>query len=230
MRLRGLSVLLSIAACGTDTQPAPHPMISIRDSIRVRREARIASRPDTFGTRVDSMRILAPPSAVAAPWVIVISDFQCGRCRDFALSVLSALRHDIAERGIARLAFVNYPQEIHFSARFAAHAALCAASAGRFWEMHDSLFSTQSRWDRLPDPRAFMDSLAEVAGVPREVQRRCTERQSLLRLLDGDVRRSEQAGAGDPPTVLVGQRRLPPSELSLEGVRRAIAEEAARSR
>ncbi|MCC6770161.1 MAG: thioredoxin domain-containing protein [Gemmatimonadaceae bacterium] len=226
MRLAALSsLLLVLGACTPDRDPPRAPRISVRDSIRVRREAAVALRPDTFGTRVDSQRIFRVNMAAegAVPWVVVIADFQCQACRRLALDVLPSIRRDIAERGVAQLAYVNAPQEAHFNARFAAHAALCAASAGRFWEMHDSLFAALPRWDRTPDPQPFMDSLAIAAGVPDDVQHDCTRRQRLLRVLEGDIRRSERVGATDLPVVFVGERRLRPSELTVEGVRAAIA-------
>lgn len=215
---------LLLTACGGDRTPARTPEISVRDSIRVRREAAVAQRPDTFGMRVDSLRILRPSTASGrtAPWVVVISDYQCAACRRLALDVLPTIRRDIVERGVAQLAFVNAPQEVHFNARFAALAALCAASAGRFWAMHDSLFASQPRWDRMPDPQPFMDSLAISAGVPAEEQRACTQRRRLLRVLEGDIRRSERAGATDLPAVFVGERRLAASELTVDGLRAAI--------
>ncbi|MFZ5871358.1 MAG: DsbA family protein, partial [Actinomycetota bacterium] len=202
---------------------------SVRDSVRVRRERAMETRPDTFGLRVDSLRILRAvprPGAASPPWIVVLSDFQCEPCRRFGLEVIPALRRDIEREGIAHLAFVNAPQPEHFNARFAALAALCAASAGRFWAMHDTLFATLPRWDRDPDPRAFMDSLAVAVGVPAATQRDCTERLRLLHLLDADVRRSARVRGADLPVVYVGDALLPPGDRTLEGVRRAVARAA----
>lgn len=223
---------VTLAACSADTAPPRKALPSMRDSIRIKRERRIATRPDTFGMRVDSMRILRPgPRATGVvPWVVVISDFQCDACRRFALDVLPEIRRDIIERGGAQLAVVNYPQEVHFNARFAALAALCAASAGRFWDVHDSLFTSLPRWDRLPDPQGFMDSLAIRAGVPADVQQSCTQRGRLLRVLEGDIRRSEQAGANDLPVVFVGEQRLGTPQRTVEGIRRAIADATSQRR
>jgi len=237
-RAFALAVLAAIAACGllvgcsVDRQPSsgegevPGARISVRDSVRLRRERAMATRPDTFGLRVDSLRVLraaARPGVAEAPWVVVISDFQCEACRRFGLEVIPQLRRDIARDGVANLAFVNAPQESHFNARFAALAALCAASAGRFWAMHDTLFATLPRWERDPDPRAFMDSLAIAVGADPDAQRDCVARDRLLHLLDGDLRRSAQAGATDLPVVFVGEQRLSPGDRTLDGVRRALA-------
>jgi protein-disulfide isomerase len=196
------------------------PVVSIPDSVRARRNARLALRPDTMGTRVDSLRIDGVPGAKL--FLVVVSDFQCAACRTFARDVLPALRKEYVQTGIARLAFINAPQDANFNARFAAHAALCAASSGRFWAMHDTLFATQATWARNEDPRPLFDSLAVAVGADRGVQERCTERQPLVALLSGDMDRSAAAGVTSVPTLIVGEQRLAGARLTLPIIRRAV--------
>ena len=155
-------------------------------------------------------------------WIVVISDFQCARCRSVAQEIIPALRREFIETGMARLAFVNSPQDSHINARFAAHAALCAGASGRFWEMHDSLFATLPAWERMTDPRPFFDSLAVRAGVPAEHQLGCTERQGLSNLITEDMERSEASGAADVPTMSVGDRQFSGDGLTLDAVRVAV--------
>jgi protein-disulfide isomerase len=193
---------------------------SVRDSIRARRTARLMVMPDTLGARADTARILGAPTA--SVWVVVVSDFQCQPCRDFALDVLPSIRRDFVDRGRVRLAFMNLPLDQHFNARFAAHASLCAAVAGRFWPMHDSLFATQERWRRTDDPRPYFDSLAVAAGVPAHAQAGCTKRQPFLRLMNEDYERSRAAGATEVPTVFVGDVRLTGSALTSAALRAAV--------
>lgn len=221
-----LACLALLVACGDDAAPPRAARPAVLDSIRVRRSAALATRPDTLGRRVDSTRALG--RADAKLWIVVVSDFQCRACADLALNVLPEVRRDFVDRGLARLAFVNAPQDEHFNARFAAHAALCAASAGRFWEMHDSLFSTQPQWARREDPRPFFDSLAVAAGVPAEAQSSCTARNRLLNLLREDIERSRASGATEVPTLFVGERLMARGQLTTRTVRRAIEEELAK--
>lgn len=224
-------VCLSFAACGGKSSdsgnPSPRPSEPARqsatpfgDSIRARRNASLAVRPDTLGMRADSGRIAGDTTAKL--WVIVLSDFQCAECRDLALRTLPLLRKEFVEKGLLRIAFVNHPQERHFNARFAALAALCAATAGRFWEMHDSLFAAQAYWHRMPDPRPYMDSLAVAAGVPAAVQSDCTSRNRMLHTLATDIERSRELEVADVPAVFVGDRRLEQGELTPGGLQRAV--------
>jgi protein-disulfide isomerase len=192
------------------------------DSLRARRNAMLAQRPDTLGMRADSGRILGATGAKV--WVVVLSDFQCAPCRDFALQVLSQFRREFVDAGLARLAFVNNPQDRNFNARFAAAAALCAAAAGRFWAMHDSLFAQQKVWERLTDPRPYLDSLAVAAGVRAQAQSDCTSRNRMLLRLSSDIEQSRLAGVTDVPAVFVGGRQLDTSELTYTGLRSAVTQ------
>jgi protein-disulfide isomerase len=190
--------------------------------MRARRSASLAKRPDTLGMRADSARVLGHRDAKV--WVVVTSDFQCVPCRDFALSVLPQLRRDFVDKGLVRVAFVNSPRTENFNARFAAAAALCAAATGRFWPMHDSLFSHQSVWARMDDPRPYLDSLAFAAGAPVAAQTDCTTRNRMLHRLSQDIEQSRQSGVVQVPTVFVGERRLAGEELTYTTLRNAVTQ------
>lgn len=217
-----VSMVLFGAGCagGDRSAESGRRGLSVADSVRARRNARLALRPDTMGNRVDSLRIAGAPGARV--YIVVVSDFQCAECRAFARDVLPALRREYVEKGLARLAFVNAPHDDHFNARFAAHAALCAASSDRFWAMHDTLFATQGQWARREDPRPWFDSLAVAVGADAAAQARCTERQPLLHLMAQDMERSAAAGVRTVPTVIVGETRLSGTSLTLPQLRRAI--------
>ena len=235
-RLRSLfPLLIVLGACGgrdvdrgarsqgTDTTPqfvrSPQSEAML-DSLRTRRNAALVKRPDTLGMHADSARVLG--AATAKVWVIVMSDFQCEECGAFASNGLAMLRQEFVDKGLVRVAFVNNPQQRHFNARFAAIAALCAATAGRFWQMHDSLFANQQYWAGMPDPRPYFDSLAVGAGVPAEKQADCRARNRMLLRLSADIERSRQTGGSDLPVVFVSDRRLERDELSPGGLRRAV--------
>jgi protein-disulfide isomerase len=219
-----LALLLALVACETqDVERPGRGPIAVRDSIRARRNASLALRPDTMGARVDSQRIIGSPDAAAV--LVVVSDFQCTECRRFAREVLPHVRSEFVAPGTARLAFVNFPQDNHFNARFAALSALCAgAAADRFWAMHDTLFASQPAWARRDDPRPFFDSLAVAVGADTAAYRGCVERQRMLNLLAGDIERSMAAGVPGVPTVLVGETRLSGSRLTIPEIRRALRE------
>jgi protein-disulfide isomerase len=78
-----------------------------------------------------------------APVTIVeYGDFECPNCKQAAPGVKLLLeRHP----GRIRFAYRHFPlEEVHPHALLAAEAAECAASQGKFWEMHDLLFDNQA--------------------------------------------------------------------------------------
>lgn len=75
--------------------------------------------------------------------LVEFSDFQCPACLA-AEPTISEVREKYAEN----LTFVyrHFPLMGHPHAELAALAAEAAAAQGKFWEMHDKLFSTQAEW------------------------------------------------------------------------------------
>jgi len=77
--------------------------------------------------------------AANAPVTIVeFSDFECPYC---ARSVETLQQVEKAYGDKVRIVFRDYPLFSHRTAKRAAEAAHCAEEQGKFWEMHDRLFS-----------------------------------------------------------------------------------------
>ena len=77
-----------------------------------------------------------------APVVIVIfSDFQCPYCSR-AVPTLHRIEKEYGEK--VAMVFRNFPLPFHNNAVMAAQAGQCAHDQGKFWEMHDKLFESQS--------------------------------------------------------------------------------------
>jgi protein-disulfide isomerase len=87
----------------------------------------------------------AEGSINATTTIIEFSDFQCPFCGQFFSETYPQLKKDYIDTGIAKLVFVNFPlSNIHQYAEKAAEAGMCAYDQGRFWEMHDKMFSNQN--------------------------------------------------------------------------------------
>jgi len=77
-----------------------------------------------------------------APVTLVeYTDFQCPFCGK-SQATLEELRERYGDR--IRFVFKNLPLAMHKNSRPAAEAAMCAKDQGKFWEMHDWLFSHHS--------------------------------------------------------------------------------------
>ena len=74
-----------------------------------------------------------------APVTIVeFSDFECPFCGR-AVETIKRVEKTYGDK--VRLVFRDFPLAIHHSAKRAAEGSHCAEEQGKFWEMHDKLFS-----------------------------------------------------------------------------------------
>ena len=97
--------------------------------------------------------------------LIEYGDFQCPYCGE-AYPQVKSITTDYK----AKITFVfrNYPlSSMHPNAKAAAAAAEAAGLQGKYWDMHDKLYTTQSDWDNLTTDKrtsAFV-SYAKAVGV-----------------------------------------------------------------
>jgi protein-disulfide isomerase len=85
-------------------------------------------------------------TATARVGVLEFSEFQCPFCGLFARDTLPELSERYVKAGKVLVGFRHFPlREIHPLADQAARAAECGRKGGKFWEMHDALFSDPAR-------------------------------------------------------------------------------------
>ena len=161
---------------------------------------------DSLSTLADRGRIQG--SASAPVWLVEVSDFQCPYCRMWHDSTYAAIVRDYVSTGKVRLAYLNYPLGIHVNAVPAAEAAMCASAQNKFWPMHDLLFETQDKWEQLPDPNVFFDSLATRAGVDHPQWIACVSKHLSRPLIEADRSRSQQRGVQSTPSFFIGDEAI----------------------
>ena len=96
--------------------------------------------------------------------------------------------------GKVKLAYRDFPiREIHAHAELAAEASRCAAEQGKFWEYHDSLFSSQEELDREDLLRK-----ADAATADRHRLTDCLNQGKYIQQVDHDVQDPAHHLARDP--------------------------------
>jgi len=139
------------------------------------------------------------------PVIIELSDFNCPFCRRFATESVPSLRREFIDTGKVGFAFLQLPLErIHPQAFDLAKLSTCAADQGRFWEVHDFLFSE-------------VRPLSTTGRVPEEFGRfklTSSEFEDCLRTADQVVRKdlaeAKRLGISATPTVLTASSSTPP--------------------
>ncbi len=218
-RIRLLGALALSVACA----PGANSGKSAESTTVARAETTSVAGPsaplDSNLTRADLARIQG--SATAPVWVIEVSDFQCPYCRQWHEQTYPAFRDQLVKTGKVRLAYVNFPLESHAYAWPAAESAMCAGAQGRFWPMHDALFTTQARWQSVSAPTPVFDSLAQSNGLDMQRWRECVRSGKMKPLIEADRDRASRAGANATPSFMIGDQILAGAQ-SLDELRRAV--------
>lgn len=226
VRIAGaLAFAATLAACArTEPKPAGEKVTASGGEVAPQGAGAMGTGlTDSVSTQADRGRIRG--NAAAPIWVIEVSDFQCPYCKQWHDAVFPTLDRDYVQTGKVRLAYLNYPlSSIHPNAQAAAEAAMCSAVKGKFWELHDSLFGTQARWEALPSPVAMFDSLAADAGVEPTAWRSCMSSHATAAIIAADHDRTKSAGVQSTPTFFIGGRKVE-GALPLETFRAAIDSE-----
>jgi protein-disulfide isomerase len=166
-----------------------------------------AGTRDSITDRADRGRIMGDENAKV--WVVMVSDFQCPYCKQWHDGTFEKVLRDYAQKGKIRMAFINFPLNIHPNAVPAAEAAMCASVQNKFWPMHEALFAAQPQWAALPNPSAKLEGVAaSVPGLDVAAWKTCVSKHSTLPLIEADHDRWRRVGVGSTPAFSVDGKIL----------------------
>lgn len=172
--------------------------------------------------RADAGRIQGDSTATV--WIVEVSDFQCPFCKRWHDETYPALKKEFIETGVVRMAYVNLPLGQHEHALPAAEVAMCASAQGKFWPVHDAIFSTQDTWTPMAQAQAvaMFDSIALATGINGQEYRRCRDSNIMQRLIIADKSRATSAGVNSTPSFFVGREGIA-GAAPIQDFRAAIA-------
>jgi protein-disulfide isomerase len=139
-------------------------------------------------------------SASAPVTLVEYGDFQCPHCRA-AHGIIQSLQRHFGHR--LRFVFRHFPlTQAHERAEPAAEAAEAAAAHGKFWPMHDAIFTHQ---DTLED--ADLEELAARVGVPEAAVADALARHIYLPRIREDFMSGVRSGVNGTPTFFINGER-----------------------
>lgn len=129
-----------------------------------------------------------------APLTIVeFADFGCPWSQEVS-TVLSAIARQYSDK--VQIIYRDFPMDdLHPQARLAAEAGECAKAQGKFWEMHDVMFTNQNDLSST----ALM-GYAEEAGLNTQAFATCLNSGTFTAEVLADVAAGQQAGVVGTPT------------------------------
>ncbi|OGM77637.1 hypothetical protein A2188_01310 [Candidatus Woesebacteria bacterium RIFOXYA1_FULL_43_9] len=76
--------------------------------------------------------------------IVEFSDFECPYCIRHFTQTYGKLMSEYVNKGLVKYSFKHFPLSFHPNAQKAAEASECAKEQGKFWEMHDKLYSVSN--------------------------------------------------------------------------------------
>ncbi len=149
------------------------------------------------GSVTDDGRIRG--SADAPITLIEYSDFTCGYCAKFFQETWPRLQAKYIDTGKMRLVYRDYPRADQGVGVEAAVAARCAGAQGRYWPMHDRLFSGGGRLDS-----GAFKGYAKVIGLDQTAFAKCVDERQYLESIFQDRQEANRWGFhGTPGFILI---------------------------
>lgn len=180
----------------------------------------MAQRPDQpSGPAADSfanktIAIDNEPSrgnAGAKVTVVEVSDYHCPFCRRQTLQTVPQLMTEYVNPGKVRYVFVDYPiAQLHPDAFKSHEAANCAGDQGKYWQMHDSLFTSAPARDA-----AQLTAQAKALGLDMTRFDACLSGGRHATPIRDSIMRMEQLGVGGTPLTLIGITPAPGTPMKI---------------
>lgn len=149
--------------------------------------------------------------ASAKVTVVEVSDFHCPFCKRQTLQTVPQLMTDYVDSGKVKYVFVDYPIAQLHPAAFQAHeAANCAGDQGKYWQMHNSLFTNPPARDA-----AQLTAQAKTLGLDEAKFAACLSGQVHAPAIRDSVARMQQLGVGGTPLTLIGLTPAPGAPMKV---------------
>lgn len=152
--------------------------------------------------------------------LVEFSDLQCPACAA-AESVLKNLRTTYPDK--IQFIYRHFPLPQHSYGRKAANLAEAAGEEGKFWEMHDKLFETQTEWSSLSDATSFFLKLAKDLNLDEDKVKQALEKDTFKLRIDDSVAEGRRLGVTSTPTFFLNGRKL--NLTTFDDLTKAVEEE-----
>lgn len=157
--------------------------------------------------------------------VVEFSDFQCPFCRRHVEDTQPTLDEKFVDTGEVMWIFKHFPLSIHPQAPAAAAASECAGDQGKFWEMHDLLFTDQQAWS-ISDPSPVFADLASQLDLDVDAFNTCLADPAIAERVTSDLNDGAPFVQGTPTFIVLfnGEGRIIPGALPLDTFEQALQE------
>ncbi len=133
-------------------------------------------------------------------------DFECPACGQY-FPVVEELFKKYEDK--ITFQFRHFPlRQIHPNAMLAHRSAEAAANQGKFWEMYESLYNTQSSWTSLGDPGSLFRSYAESLKLDMTKFDADVKSEATNGIINADISEGQKLGITGTPTFFIDGKKI----------------------
>lgn len=136
------------------------------------------------------------------PRVVLVgfSDFSCPACRLYGEVVKQLLNE---HPGDLQYAWRHFPLTQYPNSRPAAYAAEAAGIQGKFWEMHEKLYTSQDSWKGAENAEEVFAGYAQEMGLDIDKYRSDVKSEEVVQTVQRDLELGNQLQIQGTPTYFL---------------------------
>ncbi len=143
--------------------------------------------------------ILGNPNAEVT--VFEFGDYQCPFCQRYYMTAHLDLVKDYVDSGLVKVVFMDFPLPGHDFSQKASEAAWCAKDEGKFWDMHDKLYSNADKENGLTVDNII--KYAKELGLNEENFSNCLNSSKYASRVQQMANLVTQLGVAATPTTII---------------------------
>jgi protein-disulfide isomerase len=154
-------------------------------------------------------------SAAAPVTIVEYGDYECPPCGTYEPIVTKVLQEF---EGKVKLEFHHFPlTTIHPNALLAATAAEAAGDQGRYWEMHDILFASRSKWSKAADAEMQFIAMASQIGLDPDAFAKSLRSHETQQRVRDDMARGRGLQVEATPTFFLNGQKVQSAPGTFKG-------------
>ena len=157
--------------------------------------------------------------------IVEFGDYECPAC-GYAEPILEQVRAAYATNTAVNIVFRNYPLPQHANAMIAAEAAEAAGAQGKFWQMHDLLYTHQNDWTDSSDPESMFVSYAQTLKLNVAAFQKALDTNAYQQVIEADQADGNALGVSFTPSIYINgvlQQSIPILEQFQSMIQAALA-------
>ena len=167
--------------------------------------------------------MLLTTAANAPIKMLEYSDYQCPFCERFFSGAFPGIKSEYIKTGQVYFVYKDLPLSFHPNAMPAAQAAHCAGEQGKYYQMHDLLFTFHEDWVDQRDVSLVFNKFADVLNLKGRDFKTCYESKKYVSQIQKSLQLAKTDGASGTPYFLINGTPFPGGAVPFQYFQEAFA-------